>query len=531
MTKQADPGKDNSITRLPIPMIGDINNRRFVTAVLSGILGGAGVGAAAGLLRTYRSMREKKTTDTDDKTIVLTLPAKEAADGYTGMRDAVPGEHKVTAKGGTQFRDRGRYSKRISKDPDSTTAIEKKADQGNPGPNSVGTVVLNTLGLAAGGLMSYEVVSRLFDAMEERRLKRKLRAAQQAYVDAMSGVSKRAEAVLKVLDPVEHVVVREPLEKSADIFGSLTDMLPDSVTNTVRYPTAAYILALLAGTGATAYITKKVMDREFPEEKLKEDLNKPTRIVFRTAGGKPALLEGPAGTEKQASADTCAALTAMLPIYMDIVEGKPNRTLAAPYVKIAESAGTDPAGLMKMAQLDMSAAYKTVLRDPRALWEILKGTRFGLDFNKANAVGVLRRTRPETYRRAVDAAIDSHFAGGPGDGIFRKGWNSIARTAVKGFAGLGGRDWLVNRAVKSAGLLGIPDTGDVLAALASSDKTEDNALTPVDERAVLKQVKARLKGRRGVSIEAQDAVAARYIRKNKAAVRKVLARLNARGVI
>lgn len=523
--------------RTSVPLLGDVNNRRFMTAVLAGVLGGTGVSAAANLLRQYRDLRKsRKGEETDDDTIVLTLP-KAAEDGYTGMANAKPGERKVTAKGGLQSRDNGRYGKSISVDPapEKPDNVVKKAEpSGNPGPNSVATVVANTLGLTAGGIVSYEVASRLFDAMNERRLKRRLRAAQEAYVNAMSGASKRAEDVMRVLGPVERVICRDPMDKSAGIVGRISDMFPDTMTNVIRYPTAGAILALLAGTGATAYVTKKVMDREFPEEKLKKDLNKPTRIVFRTVDSRPELLEGEKGEEKTASAETCAALTAMLPIYMDVVEGKPNRTLADPYVKMAEAAGTDPAGLLKMAKDDMSSVYGIVLRDPKALWSVLKGTRFGLDFSKTNAVNALRAGSPDTYRRAVDAAIDAHFASSPNDGLMRRMWNNIAKATTKGVAAIGGRDMIVDHALKAA------ESDDFLRAnyFADSilrkgnrndgDSSDSKELNPEE---ITAKAKKRLKGRRSVRIEAADPVAARYLASNKDAIRKLLSRLNAQGSI
>ena len=87
-TKTAAP--TNSVTR--IPLLSDINNRRFLTAVLSGILCGAGGASAANLLRSFREMRKPKQDETDDETIVLTLPSKAAAAGYDGMQAAKPGE-------------------------------------------------------------------------------------------------------------------------------------------------------------------------------------------------------------------------------------------------------------------------------------------------------------------------------------------------------------------------------------------------------------------------------------------------------
>ena len=517
MDKQS--ASDNSRTTLPF--IGDINNRRFLTAVLAGVLGGAGVSSAANLLRSYREMRKPKPSDTDDETIVLTLPNKAASDGYTAMRDAKPGESKVvsTAKCGTQqMRVAGKFGKKIERKPDCQEAV-KKAD-GNPGRNSVGTIVANTIGLTAGGLLAYDAVSRLFDAMQERRLKRKLEAAQQAYVNAMSGASKRAEMVSSVFAPVERVLGDAGLDKKAGVL----DIFPDTISNGVRYPAAAYILALLAGTGATAYVTKKVMDKQFPEEKIRRDINSPTRIVFRTAGETPTLLEGEKGKEKKASAETCAAITAMLPIYMDIVEGAPNRTLAEPYVKIAAASGTDEAGLMKMAQEDMSGVYKVIMSDPKAVWAIMKGTKFGLNFSKLNAAHALRDERPETYKRAVDTAIDARYANGPNAGFMRRMWNGVARTGTKAMTRLGARDFIVDRALKSASVEDL-----VASAFTADEEPSADPIASMNEEIIATRAKNRLRRRRGLSIEAADPNAAKYIQANKAAIRKLVARLNAKG--
>ena len=512
-------------TRTSVPFLGDVNNRRFLTAVLAGILGGSGIGAASSLLRSYVAMRKEKKTDTDDDTIVITVP-KAAEDAYTGMHDAKPGESKVTANGGRQFRVSGKYGGSVSRGKgeaggEKTVEPVKKASSGNPGPNSVGTIVANAMGLTAGGLMAYEAVSRLFDAMNERRLKRKLDAARQAYISALSGASKRAEAVMSVIGPVERVLSKDAgSEKSAE------------VSDVVRYPVAAYILALLAGAGSTAYVTKKVLDTRFPEEKLKKDINRPTRIVFRTVDGEPSLVEGGKGEEKNASAETCAAITAMLPIYMDVVEGRPNRTLAAPYVKMARAAGTDPAGLMKLAASDMAAAYKVVLSDPEAVVAVLRETNFGLNFDGKKALKTLKKERPDTYRRAIDAGIDAYFAGKPGDGLVRKAWNAIGRMSTKMFAGLGGRDILANSMFKASSI----DAEDILASdmvrkALSGDSREDSAVEYPDEERLMADMRRKLRRRRIVEIEAKDPGAAAFLKKNRRRLSKVLTRLNARGVL
>lgn len=529
--KMASPN-GNSVTSVPI--IGDINNRRFVTAILAGLLGGTGVASVASLLRGYLDRRKPNKDETDDETIVLTLPgsqkvvAAECRDGYAGMCAAKPGEAKVvsTAKDGTQqLREAGRFGKRIGKPAEHGKGDVKCAEGGNPGPHSVGTMVANALALTFGGLVSYEGVSRLFDALNERRLKRKLRAAQEAYVSAMTGASKRAEAVASVIAPAERVFCRGSMEKEA---WSPLDLLPDPAANTIRYPAALYLLALIAGTGATAYVTKKVMDKQFPEEKLRKDINRPTRIVFRTSGAEPVLLEGDKGSEKHASADTCAAVTAMLPIYMDIVEGAPRRTLAEPYVKIAAAAGTDSAGLMDLAKKDMSAVYRVILSDPEAVWAILRGTNFGLNFNRLDAAHILRDARPDTYRTAVDAFINSRFAGKPGDGFIRRSWNTIARAGTKAFADFGGRDYLVDNALKSAS---VEDLVTSAFTQDAQDAQDGGAAAELpDEDVVVDKIRRKLR-RRGILVEAADPGAARYVRRNGAAIRGLLARLHARGTV
>lgn len=381
-------------------VLGKLNNLRFQNAVTAGVLGGGGLAAAAGLLRMLRDRTAKPKEDTDDETIVLNLPAKAAESGYESMKGAKPGESKPTANGGTQLREAGKFGKKLTKEvSDAPAAV--KAGEGNAGENSVATIVANTLGLTAGGLMAYDVVGRLFDRLQERRLKRRLDAAQQAYVNAMTGASKRAEAINAVLKRSEAKFGQAT--KEAGIGRDALDWVVDKVPGAgiPRHLMAGYILALLAGTGASAYVTKKVMDREFPEEKPKTDINRPTRIVFKTVDGQPKLAEYDGETEKEASGETCAALAAMLPIYMDVVEGRPSRTLDGPYVKLAEAMGTDASGLLKAAADSMWPVYLQILKNPRVLWDILKRTNFGFNMTQRGVANILRQYHPDVFRAVV----------------------------------------------------------------------------------------------------------------------------------
>lgn len=543
MSTNTKTAASNTVTRLPIPFFGDINNRRFMTAVLSGIVGGAGVSAAANLLRKYKEYKDQKDPDkSDEDTIVLTLPSKAAEDGYTSMRNAKPGETKLTVGGGTQRRESGRFGKSIAdkKDP----AVETKCASGNPGVNSVGTVVANTLGLAAGGLMSYEVVSRLFDAMNERRLKKKLEAAQQAYIGALQGESKRAEAVMRVLAPSEKRFGQREV-KSAGVLDTISSVLPEPAVNTFRYPMAAYILALMAGTGATAYVTKKVMDREFPEEKLKKDVNRPTRIVFRTAGGVPSLLEGDPGEEKQASDSACAAIATLLPVYMDVVEGAPNRTLTAPYVKLAEDLGTDADGLMKLASTDFQGAYGTLLSRPDVMVRALLHPGFKFSDGKLGFANAIKAVSPDLYNKAIQASIDSRFANKAGDGWLTRFKNRVGRDGARAVSALGGNDLLVRHALgKNAEALGVKEAGEdtllrgnylLSAIMGDGDSApEPEPQKPLDDKqlkAMLGEAKRSLNRRRRVSIEAGDPQAAAYLAKNRKRVKRLLSRMSAHGAI
>ena len=223
----------------------------------------------------------------------------------------------------------------------------------------------------------------------------------------------------------------------------------------------------------------------------------------------------------------------MLPIYMDVVEGKPSRTLAEPYRKIAEAAGTDAEGLMKMAAADMGAAYMAVLRDPKALWQILLGTNFGLNFSKLRAARILRDTSPDTYRRAVDAAIDSSWASGPNDGLIGRAYNGIGKALTKAYASLGGRDSLVEGALssKSAEADDLLRASYIGSSIFKGTEPEEKKEEPEPTKSVISKAKKALRERRKVTVHAADPNAAAFVSRNQAIIRTLLSRLNARGAI
>lgn len=551
---------NGDILQLPIPVIGDINKRTLMKAITAGTMGGLGIGAATGLLRYIKSIRDvDKQDSTDDESIVITLP-KQASDGYASMSEAKPGETKITTNGGRQFRVAGKFGKRVApalKTDD--TSVKRSSDA----PMSTGTMVASTVGLLGSGIASYELISRLVDKANERRLKAKLQAAQQAYADVLSGASKRAEVVLGTLDRIAQTDTHLSKEASRvgnfvrDIGGKLVSgakgvydsAVKSDAADVVRYPLAAYVLASLAGSGAVAYTTKKILDREFPEAKLLKDVNMPSRIVFRTTDGAPSLLEGAAGEEKQASAETCAALSAMLPIYMDVVEGAPNRTLSGCYVKFAEEIGTDSAGLMKQAQADMWGTIGQLIMHPGTLWKIVTDPSFRFSNGMKGFAGLLNKHNPGLYGSLIRSNVANIFKSNPGAGFLERTKNKALQHATDIASRYDfGRRLITEKAIPAmqrswqsvksgeAGsiirssyiidtlLSGTGNGGDTPQASPGTDAAQD-------DKEIRKAVRKVLKSKRKVQVTATDPAAAKYVADNKARINKVLSSLNSRGML
>lgn len=290
--------------------------------------GGALVGAGAAslvnlvhhinMLRADRR-RRRQPTDTDENTIVITLPKKASAQGDA---PGIGGGGACTAVKDTQGPSRGDYvlngARRQSRAQGTgkfgPQLTHKRAGQGWP---TLTAAWLATLGGGAGGAA---VANRLYQAYRERQLKAELEAAKQEYMDALSGGQVKASSFLDELTGQE---------KQGDGFGTL------------NYPLAAVALLTVLGGGATGYVTKRILDEKFKEVEDKSlDVPKVKRIVFRSAPETDP--------EKLASAEDIDCVKAGLMVMMDRVSGTTKFTSLAK--QACADAGTSPEALVKLAE-------------------------------------------------------------------------------------------------------------------------------------------------------------------------------------
>lgn len=309
-------------------------------------LGGLGLGAGAAstlallhmLQQARKDARKAKELKTNENTIVLTLPKKQASaeSSAAAEKDTLKAisstrrstevkspstsravktefttvtEHKVkTGKGQLRHID-GRYGNKA--------ASEKQANW-----QTLTLAVLAGLGGGAGG---YAIIDRLY---HNRRMKDKMREVEEArneYLDQLRS--------------------KEAADKSS--------------FNVIDYPLAMAALALILGGGATAYGTKKLLDIHSDDiEDSGRDRFKPQvkRIVFKTA-------EAGDDFDEDTEAEKIAAV---IGIMLDICSGRPDILGDDAVQKSAAAAGIDIGSIYKMASYeeDYSSLLATLEGNP-----------------------------------------------------------------------------------------------------------------------------------------------------------------------
>ena len=305
------------------------------------LLGGAMVGgSAAALLNLVHMIREMqqtrkdklKTPETDENTIVLTLPNKQAeitankptkptkVEGPSGMNLAIRGGPGMQSRS----TDRGIFGPRLCKAGDATS--------GWP------TLTASALAALVGGGLGMTLVNRLYERQRERRLQTELNAAKQEYMDLLAGKSVKGASVIDDLF-ADFMVPLSAVdgEKQADnTFGYL------------NYPMATLVLLTLLGTGGAGYLTKKILDEKMREAKERSlEIPKVKRIVFRSAPETDP--------NKMASADDVESVAGGLLVTMDRI-GKTERFVGNESVKRA----LDESKMTKEALLSSSADWDTI---------------------------------------------------------------------------------------------------------------------------------------------------------------------------
>jgi len=284
----------------------NINPEILKRWMIGGASAGISLAAVTAAIRAIQDDRERRKRslpykDTDENTIVLTLPNKSAAcmeaKPSEGDKQGEPGQPKVTdastaveikvKRDGPLHREMHSNGNKQIRRIDGTYGIKAASWQ---------TFTASMLGAGVGGIAGFKLVDTLMRKRHERQLKKELDSARQEYLDMLQKGAGELD------------VAFQPLEKSAQ----------DRQFYTLDPVLGTAALGLLLGTGGTAYITKKLLDDKFKddseERKRRERLARVKRIIFQTAKSASVI-----------DADTEAGdelLKAALAVFLDIGLGE-----------------------------------------------------------------------------------------------------------------------------------------------------------------------------------------------------------------
>lgn len=290
-------------------------------SALGGAIAGGSAMALLNLVRKAREMADDRSAllkrpETDEDTIVLTLPAKRGEVCLENKKKPTKVSNTETTKTVTVSGNGSQYRRAMDGTYGSKTAA------GWP------TLTAATLAGVGGVGVGAHLVNKLYERRREKSLKAELLAAQHEYMAKLQGG--KTASVIEDLFPSS--LGKEAQSKQFGFFD---------------YPLAAAALMTVLGTGGAAYVTKKILDDRFQEaEQRGSDMPKVRRIVFQT---QPNATEKVSGYEPGTQEDL-DCVEAALGIMVDKV-GSRTLVLEAPYVKKAMAdAGTSVIKLMKMAK-------------------------------------------------------------------------------------------------------------------------------------------------------------------------------------
>lgn len=461
---------------------------------IGGALTGGSAAALINLVRMIRQMNEdrkakQEPSETDENTIVLTLPRKTAevkAEKKEPTRVKKVEVTKVALTSGPKSQTRR---------CDGTIGIKTASNW-----QTLTAAVLAAMGSAAAG---GAVVNRIYDYRRQKQLEDDLEAAKQEYLDALQGQGKMAEALDSFFS---YPGMDKDAQEGGRVFGTLS------------YPIAAAALLTILGTGGTAYLTKKILDeklRAATEKKL--DMPKIKRIVFRSA---PEESEEEDEELKVAEAEV-DAIRASLGVMLDKV-GYETKVLETGYVKEAMAkAGTSTIKLLKMAQ-DIDALKDYLADNPelreliqRATMEkhpVLRYFKWGL---KLPGVGRI------ADRKLMERFEDT-FQAAPTAKETLIGLNPVHKTPYGHYFGRRGAE-LAKEGQISTGSILASTIGSTLADNASEERLAD-ALVNAQQRAKKEEAKELSPEEIAQKIElaSTDEDAAEYIAQNRERILAIL---------
>jgi hypothetical protein len=477
-------------------------------------IGGAAIGGGAAalvnLVHMINQMREArakalKPTETDENTIVLTLPNKRAEINdkhtkVTSVEGPESADFVLNRKNG-QSRRMGsmQFGPRLC-------STDKQAGM-NPGWQTLTASALAGLG---GGVGGYMLVNKLYELQRARRLQQDLDAAKKEYMDLLSGNAVKGASCIENAFGWQ---VPGDEKQAGSTFGL------------VNYPLAAMALLSVLGAGATGYITKRILDEKFRAVQDKSlDIPKVKRIVFRSA---PATDQDP---EKVASVEDSEAIMGGLMVMMDRVSGTDRFTGSPELQPVLEKIGMTKEALVKEAG-DWDTLYNHLEQAPD-----LRKALYGLytRYTSNPVTGFFKRLAlnvPAVQRKAdqrLYSMLDTMRNQMPRGGM--KWQPAVPQTGMQPKVAQDATITPSPLVALASGLFG----RTVGQGLTDNERTPEEMaqlIVAAQEQAANRRRMQGTKVRDDVKVDGADPKAKTYVIKNRAAIQALVKRLAAEGQV
>jgi len=321
---------------------------------LGGLAAGAGSAGLLSLVNMLKRMKDENEPETDDKTIVLTLPNKRASDRseagvdqpvQTAPTTGKAPEEEAGVKETTMVTSTAKAKKQSYqvkhlkssngqvRDPNGKYGIKIQKQAAWP------TLTASLLAAGAGGVAGYKLVDKIYEMRQMKKKEEELGKAKQEYLDLL-GKAASSDS-----------------EKQAASDFNLWD-----------YPAGLGALALILGGGGTAYLTKKVLDEQTRQPEA-DEVGKIQKIIFRSAPGQGVrAAEGEEdedeGYDKAASAEATDVFQSALGVMLDVCESKHNILKTASVSAELDRLDMSASDLYKMAGEDYEKLLATLQGNP-----------------------------------------------------------------------------------------------------------------------------------------------------------------------
>ena len=253
---------------------------------------GAGTSALVSLVKELREAMEDRERDRERNgngiasgTIVLRVPKSKARDIRETKKAEITVARRVPKRIGSRSYEVKACSASAVGDhgdgkPRDTSGrfVEKslKPTYKKADSTSAWTRTKEILGGAAALPLGYIAVSALREKLRQLAYKKRIEAAQTAYIDLIDGNGKVAEWLCG----------SKPEEKTAGAVSDISDLF-GGVNNSIKNVGASGMAAFLAAMLGSGWIAHKVLRSRFDEPDDDDELPKVNRIVFREYDDRP----------------------------------------------------------------------------------------------------------------------------------------------------------------------------------------------------------------------------------------------------